>query len=106
MSSPTSAFSAIADPTRRQILDLLHIAGPMKAGELAKQFPQITRPAVSKHLRILRGASLVRREARGRESWYFVELMPLQEVYAWMQQYEEFWTDRLLALKKAVENPD
>ncbi len=103
MSINANPFSAIADPTRRQILDRLSDSGPMQAGLLAKQFSSISRPAVSKHLRVLRSAKLVKQEAKGREIWYSIEPLALQEVYVWMQKYERFWADRLLALKQVSE---
>ncbi|MCW5873424.1 MAG: winged helix-turn-helix transcriptional regulator [Anaerolineales bacterium] len=98
-----SAFHAIADPTRRRILDMLLQAGPLRAGELAERFPRISRPAVSKHLRVLRSSRLVRPERRGRELWYQVDPAPLTEVEQWLQQYSTFWEEKLQALKKAAE---
>jgi DNA-binding transcriptional ArsR family regulator len=102
MNSP-SPFDAIADPTRRQILDLLAASGPLRAGELAERFPNISRPAVSKHLRVLRGAHLVQQHARGREIWYRLDPQPLSQVDAWLEKYNEFWQSRLEALKRASE---
>ena len=96
-------FHAIADPTRRGILDLLLEEGPIKAGELAGQFQTMSRPAVSKHLRILKGAGLVSSSSKGRENWYSVEPLPLQEVFNWMLQYQRFWESRLLRLKQVSE---
>lgn len=101
---PHSAFHAIADPTRRQILDLLLEQGPLRAGDLAARFPRISRPGVSKHLRVLRGARLLQQERRGRELWYRLDPMPLSQIENWVGKYEEFWQDRLQALKKASEN--
>lgn len=98
-----SPFDAIADPTRRQILDLLKADGPLRAGEVAEHFPRISRPAVSKHLRVLRGARLVRQEARGREIWYRLDPAPLSQVEGWLEKYSEFWRGRLEALKRAAE---
>lgn len=99
-----SPYRAISDPTRRRILDLLRDAGPQRAGEIAATFPRISRPAVSKHLRILRGARLVREIARGRERWYRLNPAPLREMYDnWLRQYEAFWTERLATLKQVVE---
>jgi DNA-binding transcriptional ArsR family regulator len=97
-----SAFHAIADPTRRRILDLLQ-SGPQRAGDLAGAFPRISRPAVSKHLRVLRSSKLVRPERRGRELWYQLNPDPLSKVQDWVQQYEAFWQDRLHKLKRAAE---
>ena len=88
--SAGNPFSAISDPTRRKILDQLAQSGPMRAGILAQSFSSISRPAVSKHLRILRRASLVRQEIRGREIWYFAEALPLQEVYSWIKNTNPF----------------
>jgi DNA-binding transcriptional ArsR family regulator len=96
-------FEAISDPTRRAILDSLADRGPIRAGELAALFPAISRPAVSKHLRILRGAQLVRQEARGREIWYHLIPAPLSQVDGWLAKYSEFWQDRLQRLKEAAE---
>ena len=98
-----SAFEAIADPTRRSILDSLAAKGPTRAGDLAKRFPSISRPAVSKHLRVLRGAQLVRQEARGREIWYQLDPGPLTEINEWLSFYEDFWKTRLRQLKEAAE---
>lgn len=103
---PTSLDSvahAIADPTRRQILDNLCEIGPQKAGDLAARFPRISRPAVSKHLRVLRGSRLVLQERRGRELWYRLDPVPLSLVEAWLEKYSNFWQARLDALKKAAE---
>lgn len=100
---PHSAFHAIADPTRRRILDLLREQGPLRAGELATRFPRISRPGVSKHLRVLRAARLLRQERRGRELWYRVDPLPLSHVLDWVGKYEEFWEDRLQKLKRLAE---
>lgn len=102
--APRSPFDAISDPTRRQILDLLKADGPLRAGELAGHFPDISRPAVSKHLRVLRSAHLVSQEARGREVWYQLDPGPLSQVDRWLQDYEVFWQDRLSKLKQVAES--
>lgn len=98
-----SAFHAIADPTRRQILDALRERGPLRAGDLAANFPRISRPGVSKHLRVLRGAQLLRAERRGRELWYRLDPLPLAQIDKWLVKYEKFWGDKLRALKRAAE---
>jgi DNA-binding transcriptional ArsR family regulator len=93
---------AIADPTRRQILDLLAV-GPQRAGDLAARFRRISRPAVSKHLRVLRSSRLILQERRGRELWYRLDPTPLSQVDAWLDKYSSFWRNRLEELKKAAE---
>lgn len=98
-----SPYQAISDPTRRAILDMLRDDGPLKAGDLAERVARISRPAVSKHLRILRSAKLVSQDRRGREIWYQLAPSPLAQVLDWVEKYEVFWQDRLTRLKDAVE---
>lgn len=75
----------------------------MRAGDLAARFPRISRPGVSKHLRVLRGAQLLRTESRGREIWYHLQPLPLSEIDSWLAKYERFWKDKLQALKRVAE---
>ena len=94
-------FRAIADPTRRALLDRLRGgAAPVKA--LASEFSQ-SRPAISKHLRVLRDAHLVREERVGRERLYEMNPMPLQRVAGWVEGYRAFWIANLNRLKAHVE---
>src|SRR5258708_26884915 len=94
-------FRAIADPTRRAILDRLR-AGPANAGALAADF-RSSRPAVSKHLRVLRHARLVIDTRVGRERLYAVDPVPLQQVAGWLEGYRSFWLDSLDRLKRNLE---
>lgn len=96
-------FRAIADPTRRAILDRLR-AGPAPVNELASDFEQ-SRPAISKHLRVLREASLVSEERLGRERLYRIEPAPLRGVVKWMETYRSFWEVSLGNLKRHLEKP-
>jgi DNA-binding transcriptional ArsR family regulator len=100
--SSSGVFRAIADPTRRAILDRLR-AGPAKAGALAADF-RFSRPAVSKHLRVLRQARLVVARRVGRERVYTVDPVPLQSVAGWLEGYRAFWEASLLALKRNLED--
>jgi DNA-binding transcriptional ArsR family regulator len=94
-------FRAIADPTRRALLDRLRGgAAPVKA--LAAEFEQ-TRPAISKHLRVLRDAQLVREQRVGRERLYQMDPMPLQRVAGWIEGYRGFWIMNLNNLKAHLE---
>jgi DNA-binding transcriptional ArsR family regulator len=106
MASPTrpaaaQVFRALADPTRRAILDTLR-SGRRPVGEIAERFP-VSRPAVSRHLRVLRRARLVIEERRGRSRLYALNPEPLREVDRWLQEYRGFWTDTLSRLKSYVE---
>src|SRR5438046_8591475 len=94
-------FRAIADPTRRAILDRLR-AGPANAGSLAADF-RSSRPAVSKHLRVLRNARLVVDTRIGRERLYAVDPVPLQQVIGWLEGYRAFWQASLDRLKRNLE---
>jgi DNA-binding transcriptional ArsR family regulator len=94
-------FRAIADPTRRAILDRLR-AGPANAGSLAADFRQ-SRPAISKHLRVLRQTRLVIAYPTGRERLYALEPTPLQTVVGWLEGYRAFWQSSLDQLKRNLE---
>ena len=97
-------FLAVADPTRRAILDRLR-AGDAPVTQLAASF-DMTRPAVSRHLRVLRDARLVRERRGGedgRQRIYQLTPGPLRDVARWAEQYEVFWPDRLTRLKQHVE---
>ena len=96
-------FRAIADPTRRSILDRLR-AGPAPVKSLAEDFRQ-SRPAISKHLRILRQAHLVDAATIGRERIYELRSMPLQQVAGWIEGYRLFWQTNLTRLKRHAEKP-
>lgn len=96
-----AAFNALADPTRRAVLDLLR-AGTRPAGEIARAFT-VSRPAISKHLRILRRAHLVEERREGRHRLYQLNPEPLKAVDSWLEHYRAFWTASLNNLKSFVE---
>ena len=98
-------FGAIADPTRRSILDLLRERPTLSAGQIAARFPKVSRPAISKHLKVLRLARLVRADERGREWHYRLEPAPLGEIYlGWLASFAPYWEQSLERLKHEVEN--
>jgi DNA-binding transcriptional ArsR family regulator len=97
----TDVFRAIADPTRRALLDRLR-AGPANAGTLAADF-RSSRPAISKHLRVLRESRLVVDTRIGRERVYAVNPLPLQSVAGWLEGYRAFWQVSLTRLKRNLE---
>jgi DNA-binding transcriptional ArsR family regulator len=97
-------FSALADSTRRAILDLLREQPELTAGVLAASFPQISRPAVSKHLGVLREAGLVRVREDGREWHYALDPEPLAAAHReWWAAFVPLWDDRLARLKRNAE---
>lgn len=95
-------YQAIADPTRRAILDLLR-RGDLPAGDIARRFP-VSRPAVSRHLRVLRGAGLVREQKISRARRYSLVPEPLVIVDRWLASYKLSWGVRLQHLKRVVES--
>src|SRR6201997_2601972 len=99
--SPERIFSALADPTRRAVLDLLR-RGRQPAGQIAQAFP-VSRPAISKHLRLLRRAHLVEERREGRHRFYQLNPEPLRAVDSWLEQYRLFWRAHLTSLKAFVE---
>ena len=94
-------FRAIADPTRRQILHLLR-EGPHAVGEIAANF-RTSRPAISKHLRLLKAAGLVIARQRGTANICELNARPLSAVNDWLGDYQVFWKDTLRGLKKHIE---
>jgi DNA-binding transcriptional ArsR family regulator len=90
------ALEALADPTRRQIVELL-AERDRDAGEIASHFP-VSRPAVSRHLRVLREHGLVRSRGEAQRRIYSLDPGPLEEIDAWLARYRVFWANRLDAL--------
>ena len=94
-------FTALADPTRRKIVELL-AEGPMDAGSLADQFT-VSRPAISRHLKVLREAGVVRRTVDAQRRIYEIDTTGLDEVAMWVQRYRSFWMARLDRLEEAAK---
>jgi DNA-binding transcriptional ArsR family regulator len=99
---PNAVFGALADPTRRAVLDLLR-GGSLPAGQIARVFP-VSRPAISKHLRLLKRAHLVNEARMSRQRVYSLNVAPLKSVDAWLSQYRAFWETSLISLKSVVES--
>jgi DNA-binding transcriptional ArsR family regulator len=93
-------FGALADGTRRAILGRL-ARGDATVGELARPFA-MSRPAISKHLRVLERAGLVRRSREGRLSRCNLDASAMREAAEWVERYRVFWTDRLDALARHI----
>jgi DNA-binding transcriptional ArsR family regulator len=95
-------FSAVAEPTRREMLVLL-AKGDRSAGELVNAFPQLTQPAVSRHLRVLREARLVDVRPQAQQRIYTLRPEKLRELDRWVSIYRPFWSDRLGALEEHLD---
>lgn len=95
-------FQAIADPTRREIIGLL-ARETLNLNSVAENF-KISRPAVSKHMKILHECGLVIIHKEGRERYCTVNLQSLKEVSNWVEKYRQFWDERLNSLKQFLEN--
>jgi DNA-binding transcriptional ArsR family regulator len=92
-------FSAVADRRRRTMLDLL-VKHERSAGELVSAFPEISQPAVSKHLRILKDAGLVHTRVQAQQRIYTIEPRGLAELDGWIAKYKVFWPDKLDSLER------
>jgi DNA-binding transcriptional ArsR family regulator len=96
-----STFEVLAEPRRREILDLLR-GGEHPVGELVRRLG-LTQPAVSKHLRVLREAGLVEVRHDAQRRWYRLRMAPLTEVDAWLEPYRRMWERSLGALERHLE---
>lgn len=104
MSGRHDPFKALADPTRRSILELLRERQVCSAGEIAGRFSRLSRPAVSRHLRLLREAGLVTAQGIGREQQYRLEIAPLARLQRdWFELFTRLHEASLTALKEQVE---
>jgi len=93
MDSLTTTFTALADPTRRAILGRL-VQGSATVGELAEPFA-ISAPAISRHLKVLEQAKLIRREVEAQKRRCHLRPETLKQASEWMETYRRFWTERL-----------
>lgn len=104
MSASAAPFTALAEPARRQILELLR-QRERSVGELVERL-KLSQPGVSKHLRVLREAGLVRVRPEGQRRWYGLRAEPLAELDAWLAPYREFWGGRLDALEHHLDEQE
>jgi DNA-binding transcriptional ArsR family regulator len=98
----SDVFNAIAEPRRRQIIDLLANGGEQAVGELVSTL-RLPQPAVSKHLRVLRSVRLVSASRRGRTRFYRLNPRELKTVHDWVKHYERFWTHQISRIKDRAE---
>ena len=97
-------FTALADPTRRQIIEVLAL-GEAPFGQLADQF-EMSRPAVSQHLKVLRDAGMVTSRADAQRRIYRLNEDSLSEIDAWLGKVREFWSQRLEKLEQLLGEPE
>ena len=96
-------WKALADETRRTILDFLR-AGPKPTTAIVEQFPELSRFAVMKHLDVLRQAALVVTREEGRQRINSLNAVPIRMIYErWVNNYQDLWADTLLRVKEAAE---
>ena len=98
----TDAFNAIAEPRRRQILDLL-ARGEQPVDALVQRL-RLEQPQVSKHLRVLRAVGLVTSRAEGRQRIYRLDGRPLAAIHEWVKKFEHTWNERFDALDTVLED--
>ena len=99
-----TTFEILAEPARRQILDLLR-ERERPVGELVERL-SLSQPGVSKHLRVLRDAGLVRVRAEGQRRWYGLRAEPLADVERWLAPYRQLWGGRLDALESHLDRQE
>jgi DNA-binding transcriptional ArsR family regulator len=99
----TTVYEALADPTRRRVIELL-AERERSAGELARAFT-VSRPAVSRHLRVLREAGLVGWRGDAQRRIYSLETRPLDELDRWLESLRRFWLERLDQLEEHLDHP-
>jgi DNA-binding transcriptional ArsR family regulator len=103
-SSPADlVFGALANPTRRDVLDLLRSGGPLPVQDIAEHF-DMARPSISEHLKVLLDAGLVSEARSGRQRLYAVRVEPLQDLVRWLTPYEEFWRGRFSSLRGLLDS--
>jgi len=95
-------FSALADPTRRKIIEILAANGQLSATDICEKFP-ISPPAISQHLKILREAQLVHMEKRAQQRIYQLNPQAMLALHDWTQQITRLWNQRFDALEKLLE---
>lgn len=101
----SAVFRALSDPSRRKIIELLRESGELRVGDIAEVF-SMSLNGVSKHLKVLERAGVVRRRVEGRQHFIRVDWEALQRPYEWLHFYRHFWGGRLDALVDYVTNQE
>lgn len=101
MTNLDAAFGALADPTRRRIVERL-ARKPLTVGEIAAEFP-LTQPAISKHIRVLETSGLLERRIEGRVHYCSLSPKAMQEILNWIERQRKYWTGALDRLEALLE---
>jgi len=101
VATTADAFNAVAEPRRREILDVL-ASGERPVNDLVELL-DLAQPQVSKHLRVLRAVGLVTSREEGRQRMYRLNGQPLKEIHDWVKQYERTWNERFDALDEVLD---
>ncbi len=96
-------FAALAEPNRRRIIELIAVNGEMASTDISNEF-DISAPAVSQHLKVLREAKLVQMEKRAQQRIYTINPEGVDEMWEWLSQMRKLWTQRFDALDKILLN--
>ena len=96
-----TVFTALANPTRRELLRLLRDEGQQPVQRLANHFA-MQRPSISEHLKVLQDVGLVREHKHGRQRYYYLEGTMLRVIQEWLAPYQRFWNDRITNLEKLL----
>ena len=103
--SNRDAYAAISDPTRREILDLLADHGVLTAGEIASNFGSVSRPGISRHLRVLKECGVVTSHRMGKSNRYVLDARPLAALRdGWLSRFSRMQTASLRALRRRAES--
>lgn len=97
-----NGFSALSDPTRRSIVEMLAASGQLSAGEISRRF-DCSPPAISQHLKVLREAELVRMEKQAQQRIYSLNPQGVDEMWEWLNQMRRYWSERFDALEELLK---
>jgi DNA-binding transcriptional ArsR family regulator len=99
--APVDIFNALADPTRRKIIELLADSGPLSASDICSRFP-VSPPAISQHLKLLREAQLVQVEKQAQQRIYRINPQAMLELEDWAKRLMQLWSERFEALDQLL----
>lgn len=96
-------FKAIADPTRREIFHVLVVAGAALSINQVSEHFDMSRQGVTKHIKFLQEAGMVKVESKGRERFCYADAEPLKEIQGWLEMYDRFWDHKLSSLSDHLD---